>query len=209
MSEMSEEKFYANLSAEAYKREDRKRKYEGYIHDNELSDVRHAIYYNPEKNHTVLAVRGTRTDLSQDSIEDLVDSDLGGIVFGNLTATRRYKQAQTKLRQAQQKYKGSKLDLTGHSLGGRTVEELGAREKGINEVHSYNPGSFAKDALTDIECKYSFSTQCKNRKNRVHRYTVEGDLLSLTSHTGQGIKEHSHKKKPKKGLDAHTIKNFL
>lgn len=206
---MNDEKFFANLSNEAYKRKDRKMEFEGYKHDNELSDTRHAIYHNPEKNHTVLSVRGTRTDLSLDSVEDLVDSDLGGIVFGNLTATRRYKQAQTKLQKAQEKYKGSKLDLTGHSLAGRVVESLAARESGIDAVHSYNPGSFAKDALTDIECKYSSSTQCKNRKKRVHRYTVQGDVLSLTSHTGQGIKQHIHKKKPKKGMDAHTINNFL
>tara|TARA_R100000231_G_scaffold115906_1_gene86342 strand:- start:756 stop:1376 length:621 start_codon:yes stop_codon:yes gene_type:complete len=206
---MNNEKFYANLSAEAYKRKDRAMKFEGYIHDNKLSDTRHAIYYNPEKNHTVLAIRGTRTDLSVDSQEDLIDSDLGGIVFGNLTATRRYKQAQTKLQQAKEKYKGSELDATGHSLGGRIVEELAAREQGINEVHSYNPGSFTGNALKDIECSYSKSAQCKNRKNRVHRYTVAGDVLSLTSHGGRGIKEHTHKKKAKKGLDPHTIKNFL
>ena len=89
---MNEEKFYANLSDQVYKGKDRKMEYEGYTHDNDLSDTRHAIYYNVEKNHTVLAVRGTRTDMSKDSIEDLVDSDLGGIVFGNLTATSRYKQ---------------------------------------------------------------------------------------------------------------------
>ena len=204
---MNNEKFYANLANEAYKGKDRKMEYEGYIHNNELSDTRHAIYHNAEKNHTVLAVRGTRTDLSLDSVEDLVDSDLGGIVFGNLTATSRYKQAQTKLSQVQSKYKGSRLDLTGHSLGGRVVEELSAREKGINETHSYNPGSFASHALKDIECKYSNSTQCKNRKKRVHRYTVEGDVLSLASHGGKGIKQHTHKK-AKKGLDAHTIANF-
>ena len=206
---MSDEKFYANLANESYKRKDRKMEFEGYTHDNQLSDTRHAIYHNAEKNHTVLAVRGTRTDLSLDSQEDLIDSDLGGIVFGNLTATRRYKQAQAKLQQAQQKYKGSKLDVSGHSLGGRISEELGAREKGVDSVYSYNPGSFAKDALTDIECKYSMSTQCKNRKKRVHRYTVEGDLLSIASHSGQGIKQHTHKKKPKKGLDSHTIRNWL
>ena len=208
MTEEEDQKFYANLSAEAYKRKDRAMQFEGYTHDNELSDTRHAIYYNPEKNHTILAVRGTRTDLSVDSQEDLIDSDVGGIVFGNLTATRRYKQAQEKLRQAQQKYKNSEIDITGHSLGGRISEELSAREGGINEAHSYNPGSFASHALKDIECKYSNSTQCKNRKKRVHRYTVEGDLLSLTSHSGKGIKQHVHLKK-KKNMDAHTIKNFL
>ena len=74
---MNEEKFYANLSDQVYKGKDRKMEYEGYTHDNDLSDTRHAIYYNVEKNHTVLAVRGTRTDMSKDSIEDLVDSDLG------------------------------------------------------------------------------------------------------------------------------------
>ena len=206
---MSDEQLYANFSNEAYKRKDRKKEFENYIHDDSLSDTRHAIYHNAEKNHTVVSIRGTRTDLSQDSIEDLVDSDLGGIVFGGLTATRRYKQAQAKLQQAQQKYKGSKLDVTGHSLGGRISEELGAREKGVDSVYSYNPGSFAKDALTDIECKYSMSTQCKNRKKRIHRYTVEGDLLSIASHSGQGVKQHTHKKKPKKGLDPHTIRNWL
>jgi dienelactone hydrolase len=203
------EKFYANLANEAYKRKDRKREYEGYIHDDLISDTRHAIYHNAEKNHTVLSVRGTRTDLSQDSIEDLVDSDLGGIVFSDITATRRYKQAQEKLKQAQQKYKGSRVDLTGHSLGGRVVEELAAREKNVNESHSFNPGSFVQNALKDVECKYSMSRQCKNRKQRIHRYTVEGDLLSIASHSGQGIKQHTHKKKPKKGLDAHTIRNFI
>ena len=204
----SEEKFYANLSDQAYKGKDRKMEFEGYTHDKDLSDTRHAIYHNAETNHTVLAVRGTRTDLSLDSVEDLVDSDLGGIVFGNLTATSRYKQAQSRLRAAQRKYKGSKLDLTGHSLGGRVVEELSARESGINQAYSYNPGSFASHALTDIKCKFSNDAQCKNRKSRVNRFTVEGDVLSITSHSGQGIKKHTHKKKAKKGLDAHTIANF-
>ena len=207
MSEMSEEKFYANLSDQAYKGKDRKMEFNGYTHDNNLSDTRHAIYYNAKTNHTVLAVRGTRTDMSKDSIEDLVDSDLGGIVFGNLTATSRYKQAQTKLRQAQKKYAGSKLDLTGHSLGGAVATALAEREKGINEAYVYNPGSFAKDALIDIKCQYSNSTQCKNRKKRVNRFTVEGDVLSLASHGGGGVKSHTHKK-AKKGLSAHTLANF-
>ena len=205
---MSEQKFYANLSAEAYKGKDRKMEYEGYLHDNQLSDSRHGIYVNPNKNHIILAVRGTRTDLSLDSQEDLIDSDLGGIVFSDITATKRYRQAQDKLRQAQEKYKSSKVDLTGHSLGGRVVEELAAREKNVNESHSFNPGSFVKNALKDVECSVSKSTQCKNRKNKIHRYTVQGDLLSITSHSGKGVKQHIHLK-PKKGLDPHTIKNFL
>ena len=210
MSEQEEEqKFYANLAAEAYKRKDRKMQYEGYIHDNKLSDSRHAIYHNKDNNHTVLAVRGTRTDLSLDSQEDLIDSDLGGIVFSDITATKRYRQAQDKLRQAQEKYKSSKVDLTGHSLGGRVVEELAAREKNVNESHSFNPGSFVQNALKDVECSYSKSQQCKNRKNKVYRYTVEGDVLSMTSHSGRGIKQHIHMKKKKKAFDSHTIKNFL
>ena len=207
MSEMSDEKFYANLANEAYKRKDRKMEFEGYIHNNELSDTRHAIYHNPDKNHTVLAVRGTRTDLSQDSIEDL-GTDLTGIVFGNLTSERRYKQAQEKLKQAQEKYKGSRVDVTGHSLGGAVATSLAEREKGINEAHVFNAGAFAPQALRDIECQYSMSTQCKNRKKRVVRYNIEGDVLSLASHTDKGVKKHIYKK-PKKGLDPHTIRNFI
>jgi hypothetical protein len=205
---MSQEKFYASLANQAYiKKEDRDNDISDFELDTELSDTRHAVYHNPIRNHTILAVRGTKTDLSADSIEDLGTDAM--LAIGNLTATKRYSQAQKKLYATQAKYGRTRLDLVGHSLGGRTVEELGAREENINQVHSFNPGSFLKDWDTDLNCKTSKSKQCEYRKSRVHRYTVAGDPLSMTSHTGQGIKKHKHYAQPRPGLDPHTVKNFL
>ena len=205
---MNTEKFYANLSKQSYSKKNERDNYvDGFTLDTELSDSRHAVYHNKDSNHTIISVRGTNTDMSLDSVEDL--SADAALAFGNLTATRRYKQAQAKLYNTQRKYKNSRFDLTGHSLGGRVVEELASREEKVTQVHSYNPGSFVSDFGTDIKCAYSFDEQCQNRKKRVNRYTVDGDVLSMAAHTGKGIKKHKHYNRPKRGMDAHTINNFI
>jgi putative lipase involved disintegration of autophagic bodies len=117
------------------------------------------VYHNSEENKTILGICGTKTDLTKDSVDDLkTDSS---ILIGNLTATRRYTDATDKLAGVKEKYGKSKIDITGHSLGGRVAEEMSGRVDGINEVHSYNPGSFVKDALTDLDCKFSQSKVCR------------------------------------------------
>ena len=204
---MNKQQFYAQTANQAYEK-NREANIADFELDTELSDTRHAVYHNADKNHTVLAIRGTNTDLSADSIEDLA-TDVTGVVFGNLTAEKRYKQAQSKLNAVKGKYGRSRIDLSGHSLGGAVATSLAERESDIAEAHVYNPGAFASQALKDVECAISsFSEHCRNRKQRVHKYTNEGDILSMASHTKGGVKKHVHRK-PKKNMNAHTIKNWL
>ena len=202
-----QEKFYARFANESYaKSSDRVKEQDGYVYDSKLSDRRHAVYHNADENKTILGIRGTKTDLSKDSVDDIkTDSS---ILIGNLTATKRYKQATDKFEGVREKYGDSKVSISAHSLGARISEEMAARQDGISEVHSYNPGSFVKDALVDVDCKYNKSKQCRMRKQRINRYTVEGDSLSILSHSGKGVKTHRHKRS-RKGVNPHALVNFL
>lgn len=107
----------------------------GYLLDKELSSTENKVFYNPYSNKMVYSVAGTDPLKSRDIGTDLY------LAFGGdkgLQATNRYKEAETTLNKARQKYKNAEKVLIGHSLGNAIISNL-AKEK--EKVIGFGKGS--------------------------------------------------------------------
>ena len=187
--------------------EERQREINGFILQSEMSDKRHSVYFNPETKKSHLAVRGTSTKGDLDSLGNL-GTDIA-LMLGFAERTARMAEAERKMNQMKYRYGGDNT-VSGHSLGGFITAELVGRHN--IEGHAYNPGSTHQDTFKNIACRFSFSQQCKNRRNNLIVHTVEGDPISMGFHysNGMGMKEHKkYKSKYPSMLGAHKMENFL
>ena len=183
-----------------------------YILVKNMSDKRHSVYYNPEERKAHLAIRGTSTKGDLDSLAN-VGTDIA-LMFGHGDRTMRMLEADQKLNQVKQafnlKNKPESITASGHSLGGFIVSELVGRHN--IDGHAYNPGSTQRDTYKNISCVYSYSRQCKNRRDHLTVHTVEGDPLSMGFHysNGMGMKNHIKYNSKFKGMfGSHKMENFL
>lgn len=93
----------------------------GYNLDTGLSTRETKVFHNPYENKMVFSVAGTNPLSARDIGTDAYLAFLGN---AGLKKTNRYKEAQSVLEKAREKYKGSKKVLLGHSLGKSIISNL-------------------------------------------------------------------------------------
>jgi hypothetical protein len=127
----------------------------GYKIDNQLSNDNQQVYYNPDKKKLLFNVTGTHN--SKDIFTDT------RLALGGLKNTQRYKEADTTLQKAKDKYKENKVVLTGDSLGATITNYI---KKPTDESYTLNPG-------------VTIGQKSRNPNNNAHNYRVAGDVISL------------------------------
>jgi hypothetical protein len=98
---------------------------QGYEMDDTLSSRHQQVYYDKINHKMLFNVNGTNPYDPRDLITDVY---LG---LGKIKNTSRYKEAETVLNEARQKYNPTNSTLVGHSLGGSIASYLGS--KGRND----------------------------------------------------------------------------
>lgn len=126
----------------------------GYKIDSQLSNDNQQVYYNPDKKKLLMNVTGTHK--SQDYITD------ARLALGGLKNTQRFKEADTTLQKAKDKYKENKVVLTGHSLGGSIVNYI---KKPDDELYALNSG-------------VTIGQKSRNPNSNAHNYRIAGDVVS-------------------------------
>jgi hypothetical protein len=171
----------------------------GYFIDKKLSNDNQQVYYNPETKKLLYNVTGSHSlqdwvnsDLKlalgirknagkpiiERGIEKLLpDAWKKGFdrsyenVFGGFKDTDRYKQADETLKLAKAKYAPAQTSITGHSLGGRIVQDIA---KGSDKVFALDAGS-------------TIGQTVKSGPNR-QIYRTAGDVVSGTTAWNPAVK---------------------
>ena len=128
----------------------------GYKRDEELSNDKRQVYYNPEKKHLLANVNGTQNNI-QHFLQDWGTN--AAIALGQGEKTDRFKEENNNLEKAKKKYNPEKTTLTGHSQGGFHASHIAGKTDEIvtyNKAHDY--GSIS---------------------NKEHHYRVQGDPVSI------------------------------
>ena len=164
----------------------------GYVIDKNLSNENQQVYYNPETKKLLYNVTGSQSlqdwvnsDLKlalgirknegkpiiERGIESLLPNswkkgfDRGyENIFGGFKDTDRYKQADETLKKAKAKYDESETILTGHSLGGRIIQDI---SKKTDKVYALDSGQ-------------TIGQKVKGGPNR-NIYRTSGDVVSGAS----------------------------
>ena len=157
----SEGDLYAHLSKHAYNMNndevDKEILKHGYKVDRELSNKNAKVYSNTKTGDAVIGYRGT----DPSNIEDLA-ADLH--IASGSRSHKRFREAEDLAKSTMNKYKGKKVRVTGHSLGG--TQALHVNDKLGLEASVYNPGASAVGNEKPI----------KNKNVKVTRHA--GDLVS-------------------------------
>ena len=171
----------------------------GYQIDKGLSNDNQQVYYNPETNKLLYNVTGSHnlsdwvnSDLKlalgiqknqgkpiiERGIEKLLpQSWKKGFdrsyenIFGGLKDTTRYKEADNTLKTAKAKYNPADVSITGHSLGGRIVQDIA---KGSDKVYALDAGA-------------TIGQSVKGGPNR-QIYRTAGDVVSGTTAWNPAVK---------------------
>lgn len=171
----------------------------GYVIDTKLSNDNQQVYYNPQTKKLLYNVTGSHnltdwvnSDLKlalgirknegkpiiERGIEKLLPNswkkgfDRGyENIFGGLKDTTRYKQADETLKAAKVKYAPAETSITGHSLGGRIVQDIA---KGGDKVYALDAGS-------------TIGQSVKGGPNR-NIYRTAGDVVSATTAWNPAVK---------------------
>lgn len=129
----------------------------GYILDNELTNPRESIVaYSPFDKKLLYISNGTDFTNVEDVANDAV------LVGGNQKNSYRNMKERDILTKAREKYKGAKLVMASHSLGGQIQHNIAPSNA---EVYTYNP---------------AFAMNQKARPN-FNNYRTEGDIVSVFS----------------------------
>ena len=187
----------------------------GYQIDKKLSNENQQVYYNPESKKLLYNVTGSHnvsdwvnSDLKlalgirknegkpiiERGIEALLPNswkkgfDRGyENVFGGFKNTTRYKEADETLKKAKAKYQPADVSLTGHSLGGRIIQDIAKKD---DKVHALDAGS-------------TIGQKVKGGPNR-NIYRTAGDVVSGTTawnpHVQTLTNPHTFKILPAVGL---------
>jgi hypothetical protein len=171
----------------------------GYVIDKKLSNDNQQVYYNPQTKKLLYNVTGSHTigdwvnsDLKlalgirknegkpiiEHGIEKLLPNswkkgfDRGyENIFGGFKDTDRYKQADETLKLAKAKYAPAETSITGHSLGGRIVQDIA---KSNDKVYALDAGS-------------TIGQSVKSGPNR-QIYRTAGDVVSGTTAWNPAVK---------------------
>jgi predicted esterase YcpF (UPF0227 family) len=209
----NQQEFYARMSSVAYGnttegRAAKLKKYKltDWVQDTELSTPDVAVLYNTKTKELISSITGTRITSKQHAMRDL-RSDIG-IAVGTDRLGARTKEVTAVVKKAKAKYKDYDVTLTGHSLGGRTAQNV-SKSTGIPAV-AYNIGSSPLGAVTDKIAKW-FGSDHKDSK--VIHYTTNSlknktvDLLSVSGAVLGDAEETVAVKKTNDG-NSHSLSQF-
>jgi hypothetical protein len=171
----------------------------GYQIDKGLSNDNQQVYYNPETKKLLYNVTGSHSlqdwvnsdlklalGIKKNAGKPIIERGIESLlpqswkkgfdrgyenVFGGLKDTTRYKQADETLKQAKAKYAPAETAITGHSLGGRIVQDIA---KGSDKVYALDAGS-------------TIGQSVKGGPNR-NIYRTAGDVVSGTTAWNSAVK---------------------
>jgi hypothetical protein len=171
----------------------------GYQIDKGLSNDNQQVYYNPETKKLLYNVTGSHSlqdwvnsdlklalGIKKNEGKPIIERGIESLlpqswkkgfdrsyenVFGGLKDTDRYKQADETLKQAKAKYAPAETAITGHSLGGRIVQDIA---KGSDKVYALDAGS-------------TIGQSVKGGPNR-QIYRTAGDVVSGTTAWNSAVK---------------------
>jgi len=130
---------------------------QGYIMDDELSNIEEKVYNNPTTGDLLIAYRG-----SMNLQNDWLDTNIS-LLKGDLKSSERFKRSKDVYEKAKKKYKKDKITLVGDSMGGSLASAVGGDDDNIlthNKGTTYN------------------TTNKKNEK----AYREKGDLVSILNY---------------------------
>jgi predicted esterase YcpF (UPF0227 family) len=211
--DQQQEQFYAKMASVAYGNttEGRAAKLKKYgfndwIQDEELSTPDVAILYNPKTKEVVSSITGSRFLDKKHALRD-IRSDVS-IALGVSRLGSRTRQVKSVVKKAQKKYGEYDHTLSGHSLGGKTAQNI-SKSLGIPAV-AYNIGSSPLGSVSDKLAKW-FGADHKD-SNVIH-YTTNSlknkviDPLSVSAAVLGDANETINVKK-KTGSIAHSLDHF-
>lgn len=180
----------------------------GYKIDKGLSNENQQVYYNPETKKLLYNVTGSHSlqdwvnsdlklalGVNKNAGKPIIERGIESLlpkswkkgfdrgyenIFGGFKDTDRYKQADETLKKAKAKYQPSETSITGHSLGGRIVQDIS--KKG--------------DKVYALDAGQTIGQKVKGGDNR-KIYRTAGDVVSLASawnpHVQTLTNPHLHK----------------
>jgi len=193
---------YAKLAAASYDRAKSADNIDSFVCDRSFGQANSSVYVNNDLKEVVYAIRGTNPKNPEDLLND------AAIMVGAITKTRRFKELSQRFADIYKKYTGYKIVLVGHSLGGELCRNILLQyPQYIDSAHVFNSGSGVGVAVKSLLCKFKMSNECKIMKNKLHVYSVPGDVVSFLSMflPGKKIVEQSNSNNP---LDLHQQTNF-
>ena len=126
----------------------------GYYLDKKLSNHNQQVYYKPTEKKLLVSVAGTH------NIRDWgTDLYLG---LGKLKDSNRYKEADSILKQAKQKYNPTNTIVAGHSLGGTIAGYIASKAGG--------------DKAITLDAGYTFGQKTRSNNDA---YRSRGDVVSM------------------------------
>jgi hypothetical protein len=164
----------------------------GYVIDKKLSNDNQQVYYNPTTGKLLYNVTGSHSlqdwvnsdlklalGVKKNEGKPLIERGIESVlpnswkkgfdrsyenVFGGFKDTTRYKQADDTLKQAKAKYNPAETAITGHSLGGRIIQDIA---KSGDKVYALDAGQ-------------TIGQKVKGGPDR-NIYRSAGDVVSLAS----------------------------
>ena len=188
----------------------------GYEIDGDFATSRILLLRDAKHRQTVIAFRGTK-------LSDISDIRLDiALLLNKHIESDRFKEANHYVTAAIARYGRRGLSVCGHSIGG-TIAIYVAGKHNL-AAHVFNPGynplsdlmAQTKQQLSDKAhpsgCRESQSrpiVKAKKRRNKVHVYIVQGDVISnlILSKGDQNQKVYVFEKS--KMHDAHYLGNFM
>jgi hypothetical protein len=192
----------AQLASEAYlKPEERRHEIGGYFLDNSLSDKRTAVYHNPKKNKTFMALRGT-------DFKDVGDLHMDKhILEGSQRNHAFFKKDEADYDKVAAKYKGSTMAATGHSAGGNRSAVL-SKKKDIYST-GFNTGrGIDQESINDRNVCNGPNPPSHCGKHTGHHVVGDGlSMLDRAVNTGPQF-NYSTKGLPLT-VGKHSMDNFI
>lgn len=171
----------------------------GYVIDKKLSNDNQQVYYNPETKKLLYNVTGSHTvgdwvnsdlklalGIKKNAGKPIIERGIEKLLpeswrkgfdrgyentFGGFRDTDRYKQADETLKAAKAKYAPAETAITGHSLGGRIVQDIA---KSSDKVYALDAGS-------------TIGQSVKGGPNR-NIFRTAGDVVSGTTAWNPAVK---------------------
>lgn len=179
----------------------------GYEIDHQHSNRNRTLYVSRDSNKQILAFRGTDLSSKQNKWKDLGSDILLALNLKNVSS--RFRNAKKSTKRIIDQYGPNNLTLTGFSLGGS--QALYANSKFSLPTVVYNPGIGPSDAIQGIKKKtfdnLTLSLFKRPIKNNATIFHTAKDPISMLSPFVDGTSIQKVKKK--KGINAHSLSNFL
>ena len=194
---------YAKLAAASYKKSKSPIDIDGYMCDRSYEQTNSSVYINEQKIECVLSCRGTDPRSKEDIMLDAM------ILISDITLSDRFKQLCERMESLFRKYDNYRIVVTGHSKGAELSRSLLLKfPNRIAECYIFNSGAGFGVLVKGIMCKFKFSNECRIMKDKLHIYTVPGDVISFISNILPSSNKTIEKNKSFNPLDLHKMDNF-